>query len=101
VTSVVSANKSGGKVHVDTVDAGTCSEPSGPSSPGPSSPGPSSPGPSDPGPADCGTAPAWKWESVYLGGAVVKHNGKLWKANWWTQGSEPGLTAQWSTIGTC
>jgi len=30
-----------------------------------------------------------------------KHNGHLWQANWWTQGSEPGVTAQWKDLGAC
>ena len=25
----------------------------------------------------------------------------LWQAKWWTQGSEPGWTAQWADLGRC
>jgi Carbohydrate-binding module family 5/12/Glycosyl hydrolases family 16 len=49
----------------------------------------------------CATAPAWDWGTVYLEGQRVRHNGHLWQANWWTLGSEPGLTAQWRDLGPC
>jgi hypothetical protein len=25
----------------------------------------------------------------------------LWRARWWTQGSEPSWTAQWEDLGPC
>lgn len=63
------------------------------------------PPPTDPppptNPPDCTNAPAWQWATVYLENQRVKHNGKLWRARWWTQGSEPGVTAQWENLGTC
>jgi hypothetical protein len=58
------------------------------------------PNPPDP-PANCANARNWDWGTVYLEGQRVKHVGKLWQARWWTQGSEPGLTAQWQSLGTC
>ncbi|MET0136572.1 MAG: carbohydrate-binding protein [Kibdelosporangium sp.] len=72
--------------------AGNCGTP--PTDP-PNPPDP--PGP----PADCTNAPAWAWGTVYLENERVKHNGSLWRARWWTQGSEPGLTAQWESLGRC
>jgi hypothetical protein len=52
-------------------------------------------------PVGCGGVPAWRWETVYLEGERVSHTGHLWRARWWTQGSEPGWTAQWQDLGTC
>ncbi|GAA4892209.1 glycosyl hydrolase family 16 [Stackebrandtia albiflava] len=76
--------------HTDTVDP-SCT-PTGPTDP------PTDP--TDP-PADCDGATAWQWSAVYLEGDRVTHAGRLWEANWWTQGSEPGLTAQWRDLGPC
>lgn len=39
--------------------------------------------------------PAWSASAVYNGGDVVTHNGSTWKAQWWTQGEEPGTTGEW------
>jgi Carbohydrate-binding module family 5/12 len=75
---------------------GTCGTPP------PTDPPPTDPPPTDPPPVvDCSNAQAWNWGTVYLEGQRVKHAGKLWQARWWTQGSEPGLTAQWQNVGTC
>ncbi|MEU4236889.1 hypothetical protein [Actinoplanes sp. NPDC026619] len=56
------------------------------------------------------------YSAVYTGGNLVKHEksrngdpggppsgqGKhLWKARYWTQGSEPGWTEQWQDLGRC
>jgi hypothetical protein len=73
--------------------------------------------PTTPPPAtDCTNAGEWNFSSVYTGGSVVKHEkskygdpngpasgqGKhLWKAKYWTQGSEPGWTDQWQDLGHC
>jgi hypothetical protein len=54
-----------------------------------------------PGGGTCATAPPWNWGTVYLEGQRVTHVGHLWQANWWTLGSEPGLTAQWRDLGRC
>jgi chitodextrinase len=64
----------------------------------------------------CWTAPEWSISAVYVAGNTVKHErsangdpngppsgqGKhLWRAKWWTQGSEPGWTANWEDLGRC
>ena len=89
--------RTAGTSHVDTV-AG-CTAPTTP----PTATTPATPtAPTTPGrPADCSTAPDWDWGTVYLEEQRVKHNGHLWQANWWTQGSEPALTAQWADLGSC
>lgn len=86
-----------------------------PSSPSPSSPSPS-PSTSQPPAGNCTSAPAWQFGTVYTGGNVVKHEKSkygdpsgpksgdgvhLWKARYWTQGSEPGWTEQWQDLGRC
>jgi hypothetical protein len=58
----------------------------------------------------------WTISAVYTAGTRVRHersangdpNGPksgdgvhLWRARWWTQGSEPGWTAQWEDLGRC
>ncbi|MFE6304018.1 chitinase C-terminal domain-containing protein [Nocardiopsis sp. NPDC057823] len=64
------------------------------------------PGGGDPGggePGDC-TAPAWASGTVYNGGDVVSHEGSEWRAQWWTQGDEPGTTGEWGVwrlVGAC
>lgn len=45
-------------------------------------------------PGGC-TAPAWNAASVYVAENLVAHNGRTWRAKWWTQGEEPGTTGQW------
>ena len=39
--------------------------------------------------------PAWDASKIYVKGDVVSHNGKNWRAGWWTQGEEPGTTGRW------
>ncbi len=39
--------------------------------------------------------PAWDPSEVYWGGDMVFHNGKTWRAKWWTRGEEPGTTGEW------
>jgi carbohydrate binding protein with CBM5/12 domain len=56
---------------------------------------------STPPPTSCAGAAEWDWGTVYLEGQRVKHSGHLWQARWWTQGSEPGPTAQWQDLGRC
>jgi hypothetical protein len=88
--------RSAGTSHVDTVSGCTTPPPTTPTTPTtvttPTTPTQ---------PANCSTAPAWDWGTVYLEGRRVQHNAHLWQANWWTQGSEPGLTAQWRDLGHC
>jgi hypothetical protein len=60
--------------------------------------------------------PAWSISATYTNGQTVRHersrdgdpNGPrsgdgmhLWRARWWTQGSEPGWTQQWEDLGRC
>ena len=92
--------RTAGTSHVDTVNG--CTTPTSP--PATTTPTiPTTPTtPTTPSqPANCSTAAEWDWGTVYLGGQRVKHNAHLWQANWWTQGSEPGLTAQWADLGHC
>lgn len=54
-------------------------------------------------PSGC-TAPAWNPTTIYVQGNEVKHNGRQWRAKWWTQGEEPGTTGQWGVwldLGPC
>ncbi|GLS92494.1 hypothetical protein GCM10007916_35660 [Psychromonas marina] len=37
----------------------------------------------------------WNAANVYQGNDTVKHNGRNWTAQWWTQGEEPGTTGEW------
>jgi hypothetical protein len=90
----VAAYRASGISHVDSVGAGGSCPTANPTRP------PTTP-PTSPPPVNCAGAPAWAWGTVYLEGARVRHNGRLWQANWWTQGSEPGLTAQWRDLGPC
>lgn len=71
---------------------------------------------SSPLPGGCAGVPAWTFSQVYNTGDRVTHtrsaNGDpfgppsadgphLWRAKWWTQGSEPGWTANWEDLGHC
>ncbi|WP_432149577.1 trypsin-like serine protease [Streptomyces sp. bgisy029] len=50
--------------------------------------------PTDP-PGDTCTLAQWKATAVYTGGSVVAHDGRKWKAKWWTTNEMPGTTGQW------
>jgi GH18 family chitinase/chitodextrinase len=39
--------------------------------------------------------PTWSSTAVYVGGDHVIWNGYIWRAEWWTQGEEPGTTGEW------
>jgi len=111
-TAQAGAYRAGGNTFTDTVDqTGTCSTP--PTTPPTTSP---TTGPTTPPATNCGNAPEWSIGGVYTAGNLVKHEksaygdpsgppsgqGKhLWKARWWTQGSEPGWTQQWEDRGRC
>jgi hypothetical protein len=113
-TAQAAAYRSAGTTFTDTVDSGgTCSSPP-PTSPSASA-SPSA-SPSIPSGTTCSTAAEWSIGAVYVAGSVVKHEksgngdpngpasgqGKhLWRAKWWTQGSEPGWTANWEDLGRC
>jgi len=101
--AAATAVRSSGASHQDTLDSSTCTTPptTAPTT-APTTPPTTAPTTAPPtGPANCSNAPAWSWSSVYTAGQTVTHNGHLWQANWWTQGSEPGLTAQWKDLGPC
>ena len=121
VTTQAGAYRSAGNTFTDTVDsAGPCVTPSGSASPStsasPSKSPSASPSVSTPPATNCATAPEWSIGAVYTTGQTVKHEkskygdpngpasgqGKhLWRAKWWTQGSEPGWTANWEDLGHC
>ncbi|MEU7908402.1 glycosyl hydrolase [Actinoplanes sp. NPDC049118] len=116
VTAKAAAYRSSGSTFTDTVDAtGGCTSPTTPPTTTPTTPPTSQP--TTPPPAgNCATAPEWAFATVYTGGQTVKHErsrygdpngpasgeGKhLWRARYWTQGSEPGWTQQWEDLGRC
>jgi hypothetical protein len=121
VTARAAAFRASGTKHSDSIDTNTCGEPTTPPSTPPVSPtasptvSPTTPPtttpptttppttvpPTSTPPVDCSHARAWRWGTVYLAGQRVKHKRHLWQANWWTLGSEPGLTAQWKDLGKC
>ncbi|GAA1398021.1 M4 family metallopeptidase [Catellatospora coxensis] len=52
----------------------------------------------------CGGLPAWSSTTPYSPDDVVSHNGRRWKATWWSTGAEPGAPgswAVWSDQGAC
>jgi len=108
VTAKASSYRTAGSAFSDTVDAtGGCSTPTNPPTTTPTTAPPAT---------DCTNAPEWTIGAVYTGGNLVKHEksrngdpggpasgqGKhLWRAKYWTQGSEPGWTDQWQDLGRC
>jgi hypothetical protein len=107
VTAQITGYRSAGTAFTDSLSECAPSDP-------PTTP-PTDP-PTDPPATHCGDAPTWSIAAVYTGGQLVKHersrNGDpsgppsgdgvhLWKAKWWTQGSEPGWTKQWADQGRC
>lgn len=54
-------------------------------------------------PVPC-SAPLWESTSIYWGGDEVTHANHHWRAQWWTQGDEPGTTGPdgvWLDLGPC
>ncbi|MFD7312100.1 S8 family serine peptidase [Promicromonospora sp. NPDC059942] len=52
----------------------------------------------------CGdeTYQAWTNSWIYTGGETVEHEGKLWRAKYWTRNQEPGIPwGPWQKVGTC
>jgi chitinase len=50
------------------------------------------------------TAPAWNATAVYTQGNVVSHNGRQYRARWWTQNENPSTSGQWGVwedLGPC
>jgi hypothetical protein len=112
-TAQAAAYRSAGNTFTDTVgSSGACSTPTNPPTTAPTT----APTTQPPSSGNCSTAPEWSIGSVYTAGQTVKHersrngdpngpasgDGKhLWRAKWWTQGSEPGWTQQWEDLGRC
>lgn len=44
------------------------------------------------------SAAAWSVSKTYVGGDQATHNGKLYKAKWWTLGEEPGSAQVWEEV---
>ena len=92
--------------HLDTLPGGG---PTNPPSPTPSPTRPPTPTPSPTvspttPPANCGTLPAWNRTAIYVGNDQVSHNGRKYRAKWWTQGEVPGTTGEWGVwadLGPC
>ncbi|WP_408611143.1 glycosyl hydrolase family 18 protein [Glycomyces xiaoerkulensis] len=58
--------------------------------------------PTDDPTGDPGGCPAdWDASGVYVGGDEVGHNGTKYRAQWWTQGDEPGTADVWEDLGPC
>jgi chitinase len=55
-----------------------------------------------PPPGDC-LDPPWSASTIYVGGDRVSHNSRTWRAKWWTQGEQPGVTTSgvWEDLGAC
>ena len=89
--------------HLDTLPNG--GGPTDPPTPTPTPSNPPSPTASPtPPPASCGTLPTWNRTSVYVGNDQVSHNGRKYRAKWWTQGETPGTTGEWGVwadLGVC
>ncbi|WP_250029394.1 glycosyl hydrolase [Paractinoplanes maris] len=120
VTSRTGGYRTAGSTFVDTVaSTGGCTN-NPPTTPPPTTPPPTTPPttpPATPPPGTgCSDAPTWAFSSVYTGGNLVKHEKSkfgdpsgprsgdgvhLWRARYWTQGSEPGWTEQWQDLGRC
>ncbi|WP_454854660.1 S8 family serine peptidase [Promicromonospora soli] len=52
----------------------------------------------------CGdeTYQAWTSSWIYTGGETVEHEGKLWRAKYWTRNQEPGIPwGPWEKVGAC
>ncbi|WP_229072953.1 lytic polysaccharide monooxygenase [Actinoplanes sp. DH11] len=59
-------------------------------------------GPTTPPPTgNCGGVGAWASGTVYVGGNLATHNGRKWRAQWWTQGETPGAASVWVDQGAC
>lgn len=50
---------------------------------------------------NCGGVAAWSSSTVYVGGNLATHNGRKWRAQWWTQGETPGVASVWVDQGAC
>ncbi|MFE2127543.1 glycosyl hydrolase family 18 protein [Streptomyces amritsarensis] len=55
-------------------------------------------------PTGCGSTPAYVAGTIYTAGNEVSHNGRKYKAQWWTQNETPGTTGEWGVwkdLGAC
>ncbi|MEU7607105.1 glycosyl hydrolase family 18 protein [Streptomyces sp. NPDC041003] len=55
-------------------------------------------------PTGCGSLPAYVAGTVYTAGNEVSHNGRKYRAQWWTQNETPGTTGEWGVwkdLGAC
>ena len=55
-------------------------------------------------PTGCGSVPAYVAGTIYTAGNEVSHNGRKYKAQWWTQNETPGTTGEWGVwkdLGAC
>jgi chitinase len=50
---------------------------------------------------DCASLTQWKSSDVYLGGAQVAYNNKVYTALWWTQNETPGVASVWKYERDC
>ncbi|KAF9185337.1 hypothetical protein BGZ50_003100, partial [Haplosporangium sp. Z 11] len=51
-------------------------------------------------PTTC-SSPAWSASVAYNGGAQVSYNGRLYSAQWWSQGNVPTDGLPWKDVGAC
>jgi len=52
--------------------------------------------------ADCDGVPVYDPSATYTGGDQVVHDGSLWTAEWWTQGTAPAQNENvWTLDGAC
>lgn len=50
------------------------------------------------------TSPAWNSATIYTIDMTASHNGREWRARWWTQNEVPGTTGEWGVwqdLGAC
>ncbi|MGL5008055.1 MAG: M66 family metalloprotease [Plesiomonas sp.] len=54
---------------------------------------------------DCRSLSLWNNTQIFVGGDQAQHNNAAYKANWWTQGNNPGQYSnayqEWSLLGQC
>ncbi len=43
----------------------------------------------------------WKAQKAYAGGLSVYYNHAIYQSNWWTQGSTPSSSSEWSFVSSC
>ena len=118
VSARVSAYRSAGTVHTDSVTAGTCTPTSAPSAPtpAPSAPtavpvptGSASPSPGSapvptagaPAAVSCDGLLAWSGRRWYWPGTSVTHDRHAWRATRFTRRAEPGTSPRWDDLGEC